>query len=128
MEIWRGKQEGLNAVIVNPGVIIGPSFKEQGSGKLFKNVKNGMPFYTKGNTGFIAVTDVVKIMFDLVKSEIKNERFILIAENGKSVYEKAIGYRTYADKKSLQKTEYSLKKIIIIRLHIDGIITRRGRN
>jgi len=81
MEIWRGQQEGLNAVIVNPGVIIGPGFKEQGSGKLFKNVQNGMPFYTKGNTGFIAVTDVVKIMFDLVKSEIKNERFILIAEN-----------------------------------------------
>ena len=81
IEIWRGQQEGLNAVIVNPGVIIGPGFKEQGSGKLFKNVKNGMPFYTKGNTGFIAVTDVVKIMFDLVKSEIKNERFILIAEN-----------------------------------------------
>ncbi len=81
MEIWRGQQEGLNAVIVNPGVIIGPGFKEQGSGKLFKNVQNGMPFYTKGNTGFIAVTDVVRIMFDLLKSETKNERFILIAEN-----------------------------------------------
>ncbi|MFI0492123.1 NAD-dependent epimerase/dehydratase family protein [Flavobacterium sp.] len=81
IEIWRGQQEGLNAVIVNPGVIIGPGFKEQGSGKLFNNVKNGMPFYTKGNTGFIAVTDVVKIMFDLMKSETKNERFVLIAEN-----------------------------------------------
>ncbi len=81
MEIWRGQQEGLNTVIVNPGVIIGPGFKEQGSGKLFKNVQNGMPFYTKGITGFVAVTDVVKIMFDLVKSETKNERFILIAEN-----------------------------------------------
>jgi len=81
MEIWRGQQEGLNAVIVNPGVIIGPGFKEQGSGKLFKNVQNGMPFYTKGNSGFIAVTDVVKIMFDLVKSETRNERFVLITEN-----------------------------------------------
>ncbi len=81
MEIWRGQQEGLNAIIINPGVIIGPGFKDQGSGKLFKNVQNGMPFYTKGNTGFIAVTDVVKIMFDLVKSETKNERFILISEN-----------------------------------------------
>ncbi len=81
IEIWRGQQEGLDAVIVNPGIIIGPGFKEQGSGKLFNNVKNGMPFYTKGSTGFIAVTDVVKIMVALVNSETKNERFVLIAEN-----------------------------------------------
>jgi nucleoside-diphosphate-sugar epimerase len=81
MEIWRGKQEGINAVIVNPGVIIGPGFMEQGSGRLIKKIQNGMPFYTKGNTGFIAVTDVVKIMVDLVKRDAKNERFVLIAEN-----------------------------------------------
>jgi nucleoside-diphosphate-sugar epimerase len=24
-EVWRGIQEGLNAVITNPGIIIGPS-------------------------------------------------------------------------------------------------------
>jgi len=81
MEIWRAQQEGQNAVIVNPGVIIGPGFNEQGSGKLFKNVQNGLPFYTKGSTGFVAVTDVVKIMFELMKSETKNERFTLIAQN-----------------------------------------------
>lgn len=81
MEIWRGQQEGLNAVIVNPGVIIGPGFKEQGSGKLFKNVQNGLPFYTKGRSGFVAVTDVVKIMIELMKNEMKNERYTLIAQN-----------------------------------------------
>lgn len=81
MEIWRGQQEGLNAVIVNPGVIIGPGFNKQGSGKLIKNVQNGMPFYTKGSTGFIVVTDVVKIMVKLVNHETKNERFTLISEN-----------------------------------------------
>ncbi|TDD99277.1 NAD-dependent epimerase/dehydratase family protein [Flavobacterium cellulosilyticum] len=81
MEIWRGQQEGVNAVIVNPGMIIGPGFLDQGSGKLIKNVQNGMPFYTTGTTGYIAVTDVVKVMVGLINRETKNERYILISEN-----------------------------------------------
>lgn len=81
MEIWRGQQEGLNSVIVNPGIIIGAGFWEQGSGLLFKKVQKGLLFFTKGSTGVIAVTDVVKIMIQLMDSDVKNERFTLIAEN-----------------------------------------------
>jgi len=81
MEIWRGQQEGLETVIVNPGVIIGPGFWEQGSGLLFKKVANGLSFYAKGITGFIAVPDVVQVAVRLMKSEHSNERFTLIAEN-----------------------------------------------
>jgi nucleoside-diphosphate-sugar epimerase len=81
MEIWRGQQEGLNSVIVNPGVILGPRIWEQGSGILFKKIEKGFPFYTKGMTGFIAVTDVVKIAVELMKSEVINERFTLVAQN-----------------------------------------------
>ena len=81
MEIWRGQQEGLDIIIINPGVILGPSFREQGSGLLFTKVKNGLKFYTLGSTGFVAVTDVVRIAHQLTQSEIKNERFTLIAEN-----------------------------------------------
>jgi dihydroflavonol-4-reductase len=81
MEIWRGQQEGLEVVILNPGVIIGPGFREQGSGKLFSKVAGGMSYYTLGKTGFVAVTDVVEIAIQLMKSEICNERFTLIAQN-----------------------------------------------
>lgn len=81
MEVWRGQQEGLNTIIINPGVIIGPNIWKQGSGILFSKIKKGFPFYTKGMTGFIAVNDVVKIATELMKSEMKNERYILIAEN-----------------------------------------------
>jgi dihydroflavonol-4-reductase len=81
MEIWRGQQEGLNSVIVNPGVILGPRIWDQGSGILFNKIENGFPFYTKGTTGFIAVTDVVKIMAQLMTSEVENDRFTLIAQN-----------------------------------------------
>ena len=81
MEIWRGQQEGLEVIIINPGVILGPGFKNQGSGQLFTKVKNGLKFYTMGSTGFVAVTDVVRMAHKLMQSEIKNERFTLIAEN-----------------------------------------------
>ena len=81
MEIWRGQQEGLDVVVVNPGVIIGPGFFDQGSGELFRKVKNGLQFYTLGTTGFIAVSDVVILMEKLMKSDIINQRFILIAQN-----------------------------------------------
>jgi dihydroflavonol-4-reductase len=81
MEVWRGQQEGLEVIILNPGIIIGPGFWEQGSGELFTKVKNGLPFYTKGSTGFIAVTDVVTIMYELMKSSIHGERFTIISQN-----------------------------------------------
>lgn len=81
MEVWRGTQEGLDAVIVNPGVIIGPGIWNYGSGNIFKKVYNGLPFYTKGVTGYVGIEDVVLPMMKLMESPIKNERFILVSEN-----------------------------------------------
>lgn len=81
MEVWRGTQEGLDAVIVNPGVILGSGIWHYGSGSLFKKVHNGLKYYTSGNIGLVAVQDVVNTMIHLLKSDIKNERYILVAEN-----------------------------------------------
>jgi dihydroflavonol-4-reductase len=81
MEVWRGHQEGLQVVIVNPGVIFGPGFWNQGSGEFFTSIKRGFPFYTNGSTGYVAVIDVVKIMTQLMKLDCSGERFILISEN-----------------------------------------------
>lgn len=81
MEVWRASQEGVDVVIVNPGVILGSGFWDAGSGKLFSQVHNGFDYYTEGVTGFVSVQDVVKAMIQLVNSSIKNERFILISEN-----------------------------------------------
>lgn len=77
----EGISQGLNAVTVNPGVIIGYSKNWSGSGELFKRVKAGLPFYTNGMTGYITVQDVVKAMILLMNSEISNERFVLVGEN-----------------------------------------------
>lgn len=81
MEIWRASQEGVEVVIVNPGVILGSGFWNSGSGKLFRQVNKGFKYYTEGVTGFVGVKDVVKAMILLMNSDVKNERFILVSEN-----------------------------------------------
>ena len=81
MEVWRATQEGLDVVIVNPGVILGSGFWHSGPGELFTKFYNEFKFYTEGTTGFIAVKDVAKAMIKLMNSNIINERFILVAEN-----------------------------------------------
>jgi len=81
MEVWRASQEGVDVVIVNPGVILGSGFWHKGTGNLFTFINKGFKFYTEGVTGFVGVKDVVLIMQKLMQSDIKNERFILVAQN-----------------------------------------------
>lgn len=81
MEVWRASQEGVDVVIVNPGVIIGEGFWESNAGEFFTKIDQGFRFYTEGVTGFVGVYDVVSIMILLMKSTIKNERFVLVSEN-----------------------------------------------
>ncbi|PKQ62860.1 hypothetical protein BZG02_11745 [Labilibaculum filiforme] len=81
LEVWRGIEEGLNAVIVNPSIILGPGQWDKGSSLLFKTVTKGLKYYTKGITGYVDVRDVSRSMIELMSSEIRNERFILNSEN-----------------------------------------------
>lgn len=81
IEVWRGEQEGLNVVIVNPSIVLGPGFWNSGSGEIFSNVEKGLKFFTLGTAAFIAVTDVVTQMIILMNSDISGKRFILSAEN-----------------------------------------------
>lgn len=81
MEVWRGFQEGLEVVIVNPGVIFGYGFPDQGSGLLIKVVKKESSFYTKGIIGIVSVEDVTSCMIQLMRSDISGERFTLVGEN-----------------------------------------------
>lgn len=81
MEVWRGIELGLNAAIVNPAVIIGPGAWNSGSPYFFKAVKNGLPFYTLGGTGFVDVRDVATAMAAIADRDISGERFILVGDN-----------------------------------------------
>ncbi len=81
MEVWRGTQEGLNAVIVNPGIILGGGSWRSGSGSLFKRVRKGMTYYTNGVTGYVDIHDVIDVMTILMNNNISSERYILVSEN-----------------------------------------------
>ena len=81
MEVWRGVAEGLDAVIVNPSLIIGANAGTAGSGQLFETVRRGLKFYTNGSAGFVDVEDVAKCMISLMESGISGERYIISAEN-----------------------------------------------
>lgn len=80
-EVWKGIEAGLNAVIVNPGVILGVSGNNSGSSQLFSRVRRGLMFFTDGGSGYVDVQDVVKAMIQLIKSDISGERFVLVGEN-----------------------------------------------
>jgi len=81
LEVWRGIGEGLDAVMVNPVIILGAGNWNSSSSQLFKNVYNEFPWYTNGTSGFVDVRDVVKAMIQLMESDITAQRFILSAEN-----------------------------------------------
>ena len=81
VEVWRGSQEGLDVVIVNPGVVLGAGIWRYGSGSIFNRVYKGNPYYTIGSIGLVDIEDVVNIMIKLIESDIKNERFVLVGEN-----------------------------------------------
>ncbi|MBI4649484.1 MAG: NAD-dependent epimerase/dehydratase family protein [Bacteroidia bacterium] len=81
LEVWRGISEGLNAVIVNPSVVLGPGHWQRHSSAFFNLVWNGMKFYTTGTNGYVDVRDVVQCMTQLMNSDISAERFILSSEN-----------------------------------------------
>ncbi len=97
MEVWRGTQEGLDAVIVNPGVILGEGIWSSASGGILRSASKGIKYYTSGGIGIVDVQDVVKAMVLLMNSPIKNEHYILVSKN--------ISYREF-----LSKIAFNLNK------------------
>ncbi len=122
-EVWRGMAEGLESVIVNPSIIVGPGDWTKGSSQMFQTMWNGLKFYTSGTNGFIDVNDVARAMILLVESDIKDERFVLSAEN--------IGYKQFfdwmADAMGIARPKYKagpvLSKMGWIALKMKGAIT-----
>ena len=81
LEVFRGMAEGLNACIINPGIILGPGEIKSGSLKMIKTVEDGLKFYPPGSNGFVDVRDVANIMISLMKENTSGERYILVSEN-----------------------------------------------
>ena len=81
MEVWRGIGEGLDAVIVNPVIILGAGDWNNGSSAIFKSAYDEFPWYTSGVSGFVDVLDLVRAMKLLMENNISSERFIISGAN-----------------------------------------------
>jgi dihydroflavonol-4-reductase len=81
-EAWRGIEEGLNTVIVNPGILLAPGFWDRSSSMIFTRAYRGNRFYTEGNSGYIGARDCARIMIELIeRQQFFGERFILVEGN-----------------------------------------------
>jgi nucleoside-diphosphate-sugar epimerase len=90
LHVWRGMSEarpddpfgrGLEAVIVNPGTILGYGDWHNSSCAIFKQVHDGFKWYTSGINGFVNVEDVAKAAILLMESNISEQRFIVNGDN-----------------------------------------------
>jgi dihydroflavonol-4-reductase len=89
-EAWRATEEGMDVVILNPSVVIGPGNPSRSSNAIFALAKKGFSWYTTGSGGFVDARDVADAAVKLMESEIVNQRFVLNAKN--------LTYRDFADK------------------------------
>ncbi|WP_298329599.1 NAD-dependent epimerase/dehydratase family protein [uncultured Dokdonia sp.] len=81
MEVWRGTQEGLNTIILNPGIVIGEGNYQTGSGKFFNHILEGKALYPTGGSAVIDVKDLVALMEKAMNSTLAQERYIATAYN-----------------------------------------------
>ena len=79
--VWEAIREGMNAVIVNPVIVLGPGDWDRSSAKIIQTVWKGFPFYTQGVNGFVDVRDVSRAMIGLTEGPWSGERFILSSES-----------------------------------------------
>ncbi|WP_031530444.1 NAD-dependent epimerase/dehydratase family protein [Dyadobacter crusticola] len=79
LEVWRGIAEGLNAVIVNPTLILGGGDWNKSSTQIFRYIYQQKPFYTDGLANYVDVEDVAEVVVRLMHSDISGERFLLNA-------------------------------------------------
>ncbi len=90
LEVWRGMEEGLPAVILNPSVILGEDHWEHSSGKLVPIVYDEFAWYTEGINAWVDIKDVINIAYLISISDIVGERFVICEGNHsfKSIFTK----------------------------------------
>jgi len=59
------REMGVNAVILNPGIILGPGQWGKGSSQLFVKAWQGLKYYPYGGTGYVDVRDVAGVITEI---------------------------------------------------------------
>lgn len=81
LEVYRGIAEGLEAVIVNPCVILGPGLPGRSTMTLVERIRKGTRFYPLGSNAVVDARDVASCAIRLMQEGASGERYLLIAEN-----------------------------------------------
>lgn len=81
LEVWRGKEEGLKVMVVNPVIVLGPGDFKRSSSTMFALAHKGFRWYPSGSNGFVSASDVARACHLLATHECWNNRFMLCAEN-----------------------------------------------
>lgn len=89
LEVQRGIAEGLDAVIVNPCVIIGPGAPHKSSMALVERMQRPLRFQPPGSNAFVDARDVAACMVQLMEKGGSGERYLLVGENAS--YARAFG-------------------------------------
>lgn len=86
LECRRGVAEGLDVVMVNPGVVIGRNsgraLPGSSSNEVLRMMYDGrLPFCPGGSTGFVDVRDVADAHIAAWQKGVSGERYIIVGEN-----------------------------------------------
>ncbi|MEO5979982.1 MAG: NAD-dependent epimerase/dehydratase family protein [Chryseolinea sp.] len=81
LEVFRGQEEGLSTVVINPSFILGEGNWNVSSMQLFKYAWEQHPFYIDGFLNYVDVKDVASIIIALLHDPVEGERYI--ASTGK---------------------------------------------
>ena len=97
LEVQRGVLEGLDAVIVNPALIMGPGTPGRSSNSMAHRLHKGTRFYPPGSNSVVDARDVAKACVALMRTEGEGERYVLAGEDVTyqrlfSLYAEAFGH------------------------------------
>jgi nucleoside-diphosphate-sugar epimerase len=81
LEVWRGMEEGLEVRVVNPGIIVGYGDWNKGSCATFRQVYDGLKFYSTGANGFVDVRDVCTQLIEMVEQPTDEKQRLLVGRN-----------------------------------------------
>lgn len=81
LEIHRGIAEGLDAVIVNPCIVLGPGLSGRSSMPMVERAARGTSFFPPGTNSVVDARDVASCMIALMERGTTGERYLLVGEN-----------------------------------------------
>lgn len=81
LEIWRGREEGLDVTVLLPALILDPGGKNTYSRMLLDWASRGRDYYPPGRSGVVDLRDVVRFTLGSLERDPAGERIILHGGN-----------------------------------------------